>query len=250
MKKKYLKILSIVLIVIAGYLYLAHTYIYRRIGYAHLPATDDRHTYVCEAAGASSTAEIVYAALGDSLTAGVGVDQYEKSYPYLLAQHLVRDDRRVVHKNFSYPGARTQNLIDDLLEPAIAEQPDVVTVLIGTNDIHGLVSVLEFEKNYDRILEALTTRTDAQVYAVSIPRIGSDSLFWPPYNYYFDYKVVEFNAVIKKMADRHGVRFIDLDTPTAAVLKTDGPHYSVDLFHPSSVGCEWWAKLIYDNIDQ
>ncbi|MBU4217047.1 SGNH/GDSL hydrolase family protein [Candidatus Parcubacteria bacterium] len=249
MNKKYSKIALIIPVVIIAYLYLAHAYIYRRIGTAHLRATDDRHTYILGNM-ATSSQKIIYTSLGDSLTAGVGTDKYEESYPYLLAQDLTVTGKVIVHKNFSYPGARTADLVRDLLEGAIAEQPDVVTILIGTNDVHGLVSVVDFQKNYEHILKELTTRTKAKVYVISIPYIGSRSLILPPYSNYFNSKINEFNEVIHALAKTYDLKYIDLTTPTREILKENGAHYADDLFHPSAIGYASWAKIIYDNINQ
>jgi len=247
--KKYLKISAVALIIIIAYLYLAHTYIYRRIGSVHLRATDDKHTYVCGNM-ATSSKRVVYASLGDSLTSGVGTEKYEESYPYLLAQNMAGVNGEVVHKNFSYPGARTVDLIKDLLKPAIAEQPDVITLLIGTNDVHDLVDVDDFRKNYDYILRELTTKTKAKIYVISIPHIGSESLILPPYSYYFDNEINQFNRNIQALAKNYNLKYIDLATPTFDILKKEGSHYSADLFHPSAEGYKTWAKIVYDNLDK
>lgn len=249
MKKKYLGIFLLILLAIMIYLYLAHAHIYRRISQAHLKATDNMHTYVLgdEANGSKN---LIYSALGDSLTSGAGADKYEESYPYLLAKSLAENDKVVVHKNFSYPGARTDDLIRDLLAPALASQPDLVTLLIGTNDVHGFVDTDDFEKNYEYIVRELKTKTRAKVYLISIPRIGSNTLILPPYDRYFDSKISEYNEFIKILAKNYELEYIDLDSPTADILKKDGSHYSVDSFHPSASGYALWAKILYDNIDK
>lgn len=249
MNKKYLKIILIILIIIFAYLYLAHAYIYRGLGLANLKATNDRHEYIC-GNNEINYEKIIYTSLGDSLTSGVGVDKYEESYPYLLAKYLSNDSKTVINKNFSYPGARTEDLIKNLLEPTIAEQPDIITLLIGTNDIHGFVNTDDFTKNYDYILKELTTRTRAKIYLISIPNIGSKSLILPPLNYYFDYKILKYNNIIQTLAGNYNLKYIDLAMPTFEVSKNDGPYYSKDLFHPSAVGYESWAKIIYDNLNR
>ena len=249
MKKKYIKIILIVVAVIAAYLYLAHAYIYYQIGSAHLPATDDRHVYICGNV-ATSSKKIVYASMGDSLTSGVGTNKYEESYPYLLSQYLANDDTIIVNENFSYPGARTENVINDLLAPAIASQPDVVTLLIGVNDIHGFVGIEQFKKNYDFILKELTTKTKAKIYLISIPYIGCHTLILPPYSNYFDSETAKFNGVIQNLAKTYNLQYIDLSSPTEEILKKDTPYYAADLFHPSALGYVSWAKIIYDDINK
>lgn len=245
-KKSLINILALFLLFVA-YLFAAHFYIYKYLRMAGLKATDNRHEYIINQ---SIINKMVYVSLGDSLTAGAGADKYEESYPYLLAQKLAGNDKHVVNLNYSYPGARTADLIKDLLPKAIAEQPDVVTLLIGTNDIHGNVSDQVTEANYDFILAELTQKTQAEIYAISVPFIGSRTLLLPPYNTFFEARVSELNKTIKKLTDKYRVHYVDLATQTAETLRQDGKHYSKDKFHPSGLGYKQWADIIYDNFNQ
>jgi lysophospholipase L1-like esterase len=249
MNKKYLKILGLVVIIIGAYLYLSHAYIFYEIKTAGLKSSDREQTYLI---GANNNAEkkVVYIALGDSLTAGVGVASYQDSYPYVLAKKLVGNKDEITLKNFSYPGARTADLIKDLLTAAIAQNPGVVTLLVGTNDVFGNISADVFKKNYQNILERLTKETKAEIYAISIPFIGSDTLLLPPYNYYYKNKIIKFNKIIKELADFYNIRYIDIANPTAAEFKKNGSHYAADRFHPSAIGYKEWSEIIYGDISQ
>ncbi len=247
------KTISIILIIIfiggVAYLLLAHHYIYREIGRAGLPASDTQGTYDFSA-NSDSSGQLVYSALGDSLTAGVGTLSYEESYPYLIAQKLTATGNAVTLNNRSYPGARTADIVKDLLPAAIADDPDIVTILAGVNDIHGFVSRSDFRNNYQAIISALKKRTHARIYAVGIPLIGSDSLLLPPYNYYFKSETVAFNRIIADLAESNNIDYIDLYTPTVDQLRPDGPLLAADRFHPSAAGYALWADIIYDQLNR
>ena len=247
MKKRVLIISLSIVIFLTAYLFAVHYIIYQRIGAAGLKACDARHEYLLRSVQNTET-NIVYTALGDSLTAGVGVAEYEESYPYKIAQKLSVAANVDLYVQ-AYPGARTSDVIKDLLTPAISNQPDIVTLLIGTNDIHGNVSKEKFSKNYAEILKRLKTETKAKIYVISIPHIGTDSLLLPPYNFYFRRQVVEFNKIIKKLAQENGVEYIDLYAP--AVRMFENPSlYSTDYFHPSAKGYELWSDIIYANFNK
>lgn len=243
-KYQYLKIGAIILLIIVGYLLVAHYYIYHTIGQAHLPATDNRHMYIFNESLRDDRG-IVYAALGDSLTSGVGTQCYEESYPYLVAEKLGGDDKKITHLNFSYPGARTDDVIRDLLAKAIVEKPDVVTLLIGTNDVHGNVSEAEFIRNYKYIVSELEAKTNAKINLISIPYIGADVLLVPPYRKYFDQRVTSFNKAIKELAGSYRIKYIDLASATVAETPRSD-YYAADLFHPSGKSYEAWANFIYE----
>ncbi len=238
MRKRYYIPIAVITL-IGAYLYGANAYIYHRIHLGNLPYPDTRHTYTIPGSGAKK----IYAALGDSLTAGIGTQKYEESYPYAFAKKMSGADA-INLQVFAYPGVTSQNLIDNFLLPAVASKPDIVSVLIGTNDIHNWVSAAQFEKNYRTIIEKLA-ETHARIYAISIPYIGSNSVYLPPLNYYFDYKTAQFNGIIKRIAGEKKITYIDIATPTQTLFKEDGPLYAADSFHPSAAGYELWANIIY-----
>ncbi|MFA6171774.1 MAG: SGNH/GDSL hydrolase family protein [Patescibacteria group bacterium] len=249
MKKKYL-LASLLAILAAGiYLYYFHARIYQEISKANLKSPDKNQTFLI-GADMDFQKNIVYAALGDSLTAGVGVLNYEESFPYLIAGKMAQDGKKVTLKDHSIPGAKVGDLKDKLVSAAIADNPDIITILAGVNDVHGKVSLAEFKNSYGAILKRLTEETDAKIYLVSIPFIGAPSLMMPPYNLYIDWQTKKFNSVIKALAETYKAQYIDLYSPTAAQFKTNGAHYSPDLFHPSAEGYAIWAKIIYGYFDK
>jgi lysophospholipase L1-like esterase len=238
-------ILVIVVVVVFAYLYAANAYIYYRIAHGYLPFPDTEHSY---SLGNPDAPHATYVALGDSLTAGVGTDSYTKAYPYLLATKLAAK-KPILLKDLAYPGSRSQEVIDNFLNDAIAQKPDIVTLMIGTNDIHDRVSAAQFEKNYRFIIETLKTKTDAKIYLLSIPYIGTP-IYWPPYNYYFDYKVGKFNGIIERIAADYEITYIDVATPTREILKENGLQYAADEFHPTAVVYSTWSDILYASINR
>lgn len=235
------------IILTIGYLFLAHHLIYRKIFKADLRASDKEYSYMI-GNNESLASTTILATLGDSLTAGTGVNNFKDAYPYLLAEKLSQANEKVLLRNFSYPGARTADLIENLLTPAIASQPDIITLLIGTNDMHGNVGRVTFQKNYQTILERLTKETKARIFLISIPFIGSDTLLLPPYDTYFNKETIAYNASIKYLAHKYNLRYIDIATPTEKVFEKDGDHYAADSFHPSAKGYALWTGIIYNGV--
>ena len=245
MRIKKLFIITIVLILAVGfYLYLANAYTYYFFKQVSLenPMVKNPYIFNGETAGDS----LIYAALGDSLTSGMGLNKYEEAFPYLLAEDLAAGSK-VILQNFSYSGYRTDDLIENLLEPAIAANPDIVTLLIGTNDVYGLYSSGKFKKNYQIILERLAKNTKAKIYAISLPYIGMQA-YLPPNSYYFQNKTVEFNKTIKELAAAYEVGYIDIAETTRSQFAKDDLYYAADRFHPSAAGHELWEKIIFENI--
>jgi acyl-CoA thioesterase I len=237
----------IVVALLAAYLFWAHHRIYRQIGKMSLPASDISHEY---SVGSSSpeSARLTYTAIGDSLTSGVGVQNYQDSYAYRLAEDFASaSGAEIDFRIQAYPGARTSDVVRDLLDLAIKNKPDIVTILLGVNDVHGFVSEAQFTKNYTEIITRLKTETKAKIYAVNIPYLGTKEMIWPPYDYYFHCQTDRFNNIIKRLAAANNIEYIDLYTPTKDMFNNPAS-YSADLFHPSAKGYELWAQTIYADI--
>ena len=82
----------------------------------------------------------LWVAIGDSMTQGIGASAPERGWVGQLAEHLAASGspHRVV--NLSVTGARVQDAVDhqlpalrDLL--AMGQSPDLVTVVVGSNDV-------------------------------------------------------------------------------------------------------------------
>ncbi len=189
----------------------------------------------------------MYVALGDSLTAGVGTNSYTESYPYLVAQQLASSNN-ITLKDLGEAGFTSSNVKATLLAKAIANQPNIVTLLIGVNDIHDSVSAATFKENYQAIVATLQQQTKAKIYAISIPYLGSNQLMLPPYNYYYDLKTNQFNAIIQSIAKADGIPYIDIYAPSKSAFAASDSFYAPDLFHPSAKGYALWATIIYDHI--
>lgn len=254
MIKKYLKratifrLAGLVFIVITIiYFNRAYAYIYNHIDHESLKSPV-RGSYYLVSNNKMASTSLTYVALGDSLTAGVGVDKLEEAYPYLLAKYFAGSDYKINVKSRAVPGAKTHDLVSGLLPLAINDNPDIVTILIGVNDIHGEISKSEFRKNYDEILSRLAKETKAKIYVVNIPYIGADNLLLPPYNYFFDSKTKDYNKIVLELSEKYGLKYIDLYTKTESLFKKAGSHYAADFFHPSAEGYKIWSDLIYADI--
>jgi len=139
-----------------------------------------------------AAAERVIVALGDSLTAGLGVAR-DEAYPALLEARLRRDghDYRVVNAGVSgdtSAGARRR------VDWVLRSKPEVVIVALGANDGFRGLPVEELRGN----LEAIVRRLQAAGVRVLLAGMRV-----PP-NYGDDYARA-FTAVFPAVARRTGV---------------------------------------------
>ncbi|MCL4366331.1 SGNH/GDSL hydrolase family protein [Patescibacteria group bacterium] len=229
-----MKKLLIIFLITGIYLYISYSYFYNFLGQKHLTAPPHQTKTMLDN---KFDHTIRYAALGDSLTAGVGAQDYKNSYPYLIAEKL-SSKNNVELLNFAQVGATSNDVLANQLSQAVSSKPDIVTLFIGVNDIHNLKSTAEFRSNYVSLVAALA-KTQAKVYVLSIPYLGSDKIVYFPYNFLLDYRTKQFNSIIKEAATLYNLKYLDL-----YALSKSSNLYSSDLFHPSDFGYQFWAKEI------
>lgn len=196
----------------------------------------------------NSLQTITYVALGDSLSSGVGSNDYKKTITYIFANHLSEIKKNSVNfYNFAFSGATTDDLINKQLEEAIKINPDYITLFIGTNDIHSLIPAKKFEENIKIILDNLSKKTKAKIIVFNLPYLGFNNLILPPYDIFFDIKIRQFNSILEKICLQKNLILVDLYTPTKNDFSKEANFYSADEFHPSEKGYLLWGSLIISN---
>lgn len=243
MSKKFYILAIILILIIAVYLNRTYSRIYEHNGKVLLSPFKMTSINIPKS---NSVKTLTYVSLGDSLSTGVGSDDYKKTITYIFADNLSKK-ASVNFINLAISGATTSDLIDTQLNEAVELNPDYITLFIGTNDIHNLTSNKKFEENMNYILEKLTQETKAKIIVFNLPYLGSDSLILLPYNLFFDIRTKEFNSILEKIYKDKNLTLIDLYTPTKEIFSKDKSFYSEDGFHPSSEGYLLWGSLFKDN---
>ncbi len=115
---------------------------------------------------------IRYLALGDSYTIGTGLDDDAGNFPSLLATRL-KDETGidVALVNLGVNGYTTTDVIREELPVAQSARPDLVTILIGANDIVQGSDEASYRGRLQQIYQAikqLGARAE-RVLAISIP---------------------------------------------------------------------------------
>ena len=189
---------------------------------------------------------IRYVALGDSYTIGTGATP-DQSWPALVAQRLQNKNIPLeLVANLGRNGWTTQNLIDYELPVLRTMRPDVVTLLIGTNDWVQGVDEKIFQKNFHEILgRILSIVPDPnKILVITIP----DFSVMPAGKQYSGGRdiargIAQFNQGIMSESKSLGVRVLDI-CPLSQTMGQDLSLSASDGLHPSAKGYAQWADLI------
>lgn len=175
-----------------------------------------------------------YVALGDSFTAGNGLEP-RRRWPDLLAAELSAGRENFNYLNLARDGADSRQVLATI-RPAIELQPDLITMTCGANDV--LLSTRPdldgFEGRFDYMLRQLRDGIPELRLLVStypdgweMPGLG------PRTAQRIDRGIRAVNRTIIELAFAHGVPCMDVTSHPGA--KEPG-NLDADGLHPSALG--------------
>ena len=194
---------------------------------------------------------------GDSIT-DAGRDKrnfYDlgAGYPKYVAE-LIRSeypDTDFEFINLGISGNRTCQLFDRLYPDAIALQPDVISILIGINDVwhrHDANKIAttdaQLELNYREILKRIKAETNAKIVILSPYVLDA------PVTQNLKADLVTILPIVKKLADEYADAYVPLQELFDEAIKTQPAplYYSPDGVHPNENGARFIAKHYFDAI--
>jgi lysophospholipase L1-like esterase len=185
----------------------------------------------------TSRGPLHYLALGDSYTIGTGASDAAHAWPSIIASRLGAE-----LTNPAVNGYTTLDLIREELPYVGRVNPDVVSVLIGVNDLVQGRSAEAYRNSLATIYEAILGRP---VVAVSIPTWsyvpaaadfgGRDSV---------DRLTRLFNDVARDEATRRAFTWVDITDASTSNIGADG-WIADDHLHPGDVQYAAWAETIW-----
>lgn len=185
------------------------------------------------------------ACIGNSITYGSGIEnRIKNSYPAQLGLML---GGKYEVRNYGYSGRTLlskgdyQYMIENKFVDAIEWKPDIVIIMLGTNDSkpQNWKYKKDFNSDYKKMITAFDTLTSApKIYITStVPEYKTK---WGINN---STVKNEINPLIKKIALENELHFIDLYTP----LIGEGKLFP-DYIHPNAESAGEMAKIIYQHL--
>lgn len=189
---------------------------------------------------------VTYVALGDSSAVGVGASR-GGGYPERLASRLRKLGLSVGLTNLGMSGAVIRDVFSAQIKRAVATQPTLVTIGIGTNDLWRGTSLEDFREELDRIARRLKP-TGASLVIVNVPDMALAPVARMVPSHLYEGRIEPFNEAISATARAHGMHVVDLYSASQAFLPQRPDFFSFDGFHPSDSGYEQWADLMLPTV--
>ena len=199
----------------------------------------------------ASSEPIRYLALGDSYTIGTGASSPARSWPAIVGHRLTEHTGREVEvSNPAVNGFTTLDLITHELPYIQRLKPDLVTILIGVNDLVRGRGVSDYRGSLAAIYDEVAglERPPGRALAISIPN-------WsvvPAARQYGDPEQIReltdsFNDVAREEAETRAFSWVDITTASISGLGSAGWISSDDL-HPGDNQYAAWAEVIWHSV--
>jgi acyl-CoA thioesterase I len=183
-----------------------------------------------------------YVALGDSYTIGTAVAEDDR-WPNQLAARI-RELELV--GNPAVNGYTSGDLIAEELPQLDGLRPELVSLLIGVNDVVQGVPDAQYAGNVAVILEELLVRLPPdRIVCVATPDYtqtprGAD--FGDPLQQ--SDGIVRVNAILREACETRGIRFVPEIFEISQEAADDGSLVADDGLHPSGLQYERWVDAI------
>ena len=181
-----------------------------------------------------------YLALGDSYTIGTGASDESLSWPSIIARRLNAE-----LTNPAVNGYTTLDLIRNELPYLERVKPDLVSILIGVNDLVQGRTPDQYRKSLQAIYERVA---ELHVVAVSIPDwsfVPAAADFGGPDHVTRMTEV--FNEVARDEAKARRFEWIDITEASRSGVGSPG-WIASDRLHPGDAQYAAWAEVIWNRV--
>ncbi|MGW7468662.1 SGNH/GDSL hydrolase family protein [Streptomyces xantholiticus] len=186
-----------------------------------------------------------FAALGDSLTAGVGdpVEDGWRGWAALLAGGVGSADAPAVFRNLAASGALSRDVAEDQAPAAVAFAPDIASVVVGVNDtLRRTFDIADLARRFDDVCSALAARGTVLLTAC-LPDPGAMFGLPAPLARPLARRQRAVNAVVHALSDRYDT--IHLHAADATWV-ADRAMWSADRLHPGERGHRMLARRFHE----
>jgi acyl-CoA thioesterase-1 len=183
-----------------------------------------------------------YVALGDSYTIGTSVPA-DESWP---SQLVARVPQLGLVANLGVDGYTSTDLITDELPQLERLNPELVSVLIGVNDVVRRVPDLAYAGNVAVILEELLSRLPpSRIVCVATPdytRTPRGADYGDPVQQ--SDAIVRINAILREASEQRRILFVPQIFEISQQASEDERLVASDGLHPSAAQYRRWVDAI------
>jgi len=190
---------------------------------------------------------LVFAVLGDSSAVGLGVERGAETPGVLIAAALTELAERPVRLvRLAVTGAESREL-DEQVDRALTEHPDVALIMIGANDVTTLTKPAVSVRHLEDAVRRLTA-AGCEVVVGTCPDLGTIRPIAQPLRTFARRWSRQMAAAQTIAVVEAGGRTVSLGSVLGPAFASDRSMFSIDEFHPSAAGYAQAAAVLLPSV--
>ena len=190
---------------------------------------------------------LVFAVLGDSSAVGLGVERAAETPGVLIAAALTELAERPVRLvRLAVTGAESREL-DEQVDRALTEHPDVALIMIGANDVTTLTKPAVSVRHLEDAVRRLTA-AGCEVVVGTCPDLGTIRPIAQPLRTFARRWSRQMAAAQTIAVVEAGGRTVSLGSVLGPAFASDRSMFSIDEFHPSAAGYAQAAAVLLPSV--
>ncbi|MDQ5972771.1 MAG: hypothetical protein QG553_930 [Patescibacteria group bacterium] len=189
-----------------------------------------------------------YLVLGDSSAISQGSD-YSQGVAVGTTDHLAQK-YKVTMTNLAVSGARTKDVLQSQL-PQFEGSPDIVLLLIGSNDVTHFTSKASIEKSLRAIISEIKYKNcKVKIVVTGSAQMGAVPRLPQPARWLVGARTTSVNKLFKQVSDQEKLTFAALAEKTGDTFRGNLKLFAPDKFHANGEGYAVWTPVFNDSIDE
>jgi acyl-CoA thioesterase-1 len=172
--------------------------------------------------------------VGDSITSGTGATTYDLSYVMRTRTQLMKNGKPHISVNSGIGGRTSSELISMYKSRGGKCDPDLVTIMVGTNDCGQAVSTTTFKTNLGLLIDEINKNKvvgQCKIVLLTIPYRSTP------------YDVTPYNTMINQLGSERNIPVCNTN------LAFGADSYLTDGVHPNDNGHSQIANILIPFLD-
>ena len=186
--------------------------------------------------------------MGDSLAEGLGASTPDNTFANQLYLHIKASRPKTTFNNLGKSSAQIDQVLSDQLPQVPSSTPQLVVVVVGTNDLIQQSLLDDYQSSLDKLLTNLK-KDGRTILLFNIPQFSLTPSVPTNLKPLTDIRTKQFNLVIEEVINKHSdVKLFDFYSLSGDYLKSNSNLLSDDKFHPNDTGYKKIAEEVYKSL--
>lgn len=192
--------------------------------------------------------QVKYLVMGDSTAVGQGGEV--QTLATQTAQ-FIANDQQVLLLNTAVSGARAADVLDDQLKDGLKHNPDIVLIIVGSNDVTHATSLSSIKSSIQQTVDALLAQNcNAKIVLTGSAAMGTVPRIPKPLRFLAGQRTNRVNAVFDDIVKTNSLTFAPIAERTGPIFARDKTLFASDNFHPNQKGYDVWVPVLNDALEQ